>query len=110
MNHERLRCYHTLVDVAARIESMSKRWPSRSRYLRDQINRASSSAVLNLAEGNGKSSAKDRRRFFAIAQGSIAESAACLDLAAAFGLIVPLEQESLKVALRTAYAGIRRLP
>jgi len=35
---------------------------------------------LNIAEGNGKFSQKDRARFFQIAHGSALECAACLDL------------------------------
>lgn len=40
-------------------------------YLRDQLLRASSSVVLNIAEGSGKITPKDRRKFFAIALGSL---------------------------------------
>ena len=49
--------------------------------LSDQLTRASSSIVLNLAEGGAKSSKKDRKRFFEIALGSLRESQAILDLA-----------------------------
>src|SRR6266849_3729212 len=47
---------------------------------KDQLDRASTSVPLNIAEGNGKFSAKDRARFFEIARGSALESAACLDV------------------------------
>ena len=49
-------------------------------YLKDQILRASSSIALNLAEGSGRSSAKDQLRFFSIAMGSLRECQAALDL------------------------------
>ncbi len=48
--------------------------------LRDQLGRAASSVALNLAEGSGKSSAKDRCRFYEIALGSARECEAVLDL------------------------------
>ena len=48
--------------------------------LRDQLDRASSSIVLNIAEGTGKTTEKDKRRFYAIALGSLRESVAILDL------------------------------
>ena len=51
------------------------------KHLKDQLNRAASSIVLNLAEGYGRSSHDDRLRFFHIAMGSIRESQAILDLA-----------------------------
>lgn len=51
------------------------------RHLKDQLLRAASSVVLNLAEGDGKRTSKDRRRFFEIAWGSLQEVTAILDLA-----------------------------
>jgi four helix bundle protein len=51
------------------------------RHLRDQLARAASSIVLNLAEGSGRSSRADRNRFYRIAFGSLRECQAILDLA-----------------------------
>jgi four helix bundle protein len=47
---------------------------------KDQLDRASTSLPLNIAEGNGKFSARDRARFFEMARGSALECAACLDV------------------------------
>jgi four helix bundle protein len=47
---------------------------------KDQLDRASTSVPLNIAEGNGKFSPPDRARFFEIARGSAVECAACLDV------------------------------
>ncbi len=47
---------------------------------KDQLDRASTSIPLNIAEGNGKLSAADRSRYFEIARGSAVECAACLDV------------------------------
>ncbi len=47
---------------------------------KDQLDRASTSIPLNIAEGNGKFSAKDRARFLEIARGSALECAAALDV------------------------------
>jgi four helix bundle protein len=41
--------------------------------LKDQLNRASSSISLNLSEGNAKGTAKDKRRYFQTAYGSLRE-------------------------------------
>ena len=46
----------------------------------NQLDRASTSIPLNIAEGNGKYTAADRCRFFDIARGSALECAACLDV------------------------------
>ena len=46
----------------------------------NQIDRASTSIVLNIAEGNGRRATKQRARFFDDARGSATEAAACLDV------------------------------
>lgn len=50
------------------------------RFLQDQLLRASSSVALNLAEGSGKRTAPEQKRFYAIALGSLRECAAVLEL------------------------------
>jgi four helix bundle protein len=50
-------------------------------YPKTQLLRASSSFALNLAEGSGKSTARDQLRFYFIALGSLRECQAALDLA-----------------------------
>ena len=49
-------------------------------YLRDQLDRAASSIALNLAEGAGRYTKKDQRKFFIIAMGSLRECQAILDI------------------------------
>lgn len=58
---------------------------SLSASLRDQLLRASSSVVLNVAEGFGSSSRGVKRRHYEIARGSATECIAVLDLASALG-------------------------
>ena len=50
------------------------------RHLKEQFSRASSSIALNLAEGSGKSSRLDTRRFYQIAFGSLRECQSIIDL------------------------------
>jgi four helix bundle protein len=59
------------------------------RDLRDQLERASTSIVLNIAEGAGRRGGADRARFFAIARGSATECAAILDIVRARSLAPP---------------------
>jgi len=63
---------------------------------KDQLDRASTSIPLNIAEGNGKFSGKDRARFLEIARGSALECAACLDVLVARKLATPEQIESAK--------------
>ena len=48
--------------------------------MKEQFERALLSVVLNLAEGSGKPSRKDRARFYSIAMGSLRETQAIFDL------------------------------
>ena len=54
--------------------------------VKDQLDRASTSIPLNIAEGNGKIAEKERARFLEIARGSALECAACLDVLLIRGL------------------------
>ena len=78
-HHEKLTVYQRALEFASwsqdLIESLTKRTSTR-----DQLERAGDSIALNIAEGNGKFSQKDRARFFQIAHGSALECGACLDL------------------------------
>lgn len=47
---------------------------------KDQLYRASFSVALNLAEGSGRFSKRDRRNFFVIARSSVFECVAILDI------------------------------
>jgi four helix bundle protein len=51
-----------------------------SRFLQDQLLRASASVALNTAEGSGKHTNPEQRRFYAIALGSLRECEAICDL------------------------------
>ena len=84
MNHQRLKCYNLLIVFAKRVPELIRKLPRGNGYIEDQLRRAMSSAILNLSEGNGRRSKKERNRFFDISLGSIAEVAAILDLLSAF--------------------------
>ena len=59
--------------------------------LRDQLDRASVSIVLCIAEGAGRRSIRDKARFDNMACGSATECAAILDLLEARGLLTAAE-------------------
>ena len=58
---------------------------AQTRELREQLDRASLSALLNTAEGNGRRQGRQRAKFFDDTRGSAIECAACLDASVAKG-------------------------
>ncbi len=78
-DHEKLIVYQTAIAFDAWAGELLQSIKRRA-AVRDQLDRASTSIALNIAEGNGKSSVKERCRFFEISRGSAFECAACLDL------------------------------
>ena len=92
-DHEKLDVYREAINfcdwVGEFLPSMSAKAAAK-----DQLDRASTSIPLNIAEGNGKFSARDRARFFEMARGSALECAACLDVL----LVRKLTKEELVAA------------
>lgn len=78
-DHEKLKVYQASVEFAAWATSLLERVP-KTLDVHNQLDRASTSTPLNIAEGNGKFTAPDRCRFFDTARCSALECAACLDV------------------------------
>ena len=83
-DHENLRVYKTSLKFVAWL-ARSFEQVKKSDSLWSQLDRASTSACLNIAEGNGKFTAADRGRFFRSAYGSALRCAAGLDVLAVRG-------------------------
>jgi four helix bundle protein len=83
-DHEKLEVYQESLAFVTWLEPLMQKLP-KAMAVRDQLDRASTSLVLNLAEGNGKFTSPDRCRFFDIARGSALECAAALDVLASQG-------------------------
>src|SRR4051812_1345104 len=97
-DHEKLRAYQEALRFIAWMDPVIEKLPAKI-SARDQLDRASTSIVLNIAEGNGKRSHPDRCRFFDIARGSVVECAACLDVLAVKNKITAAEANSGKEIL-----------
>ena len=88
---------------------MATRLAGKNRHARDQWLRAAQSIPLNIAEGNGKHSLKDRSRFFDIARGSAFECAAIHDILSVCNAIVEDENRTGKSQLRRIVAMLTKL-
>jgi four helix bundle protein len=78
-DHEKLDVYQDAIRFVSWVDELLEGLP-KTLAVCNQLDRASTSIPLNIAEGNGKYTAADRCRFFDIARGSALECAACLDV------------------------------
>jgi four helix bundle protein len=78
-NHEGLIVYKFARELDALVAGVLDR-KSKARGLSEQLDRSTASIALNIAEGAGRTTPVEKRRFYAIARGSATETAAALDL------------------------------
>jgi four helix bundle protein len=87
LDHERLDVYQLALDFLVFADQVIEVLPRGRSHLRDQLSRACTSIALNIAEGAGKHSKPDKRRYYVTARGSATESAALLDVCARLKLL-----------------------
>jgi four helix bundle protein len=98
-DHEKLEAYRESISFIAWLSALLDS-SVKIGDVKDQLDRASTSIPLNIAEGNGKYLPKDRCRFFDIAHGSALECAAGLDILVARGKSNPAQIRPGKVSLQ----------
>jgi four helix bundle protein len=87
MNFRKLEVYQFAIRFLPLAAEIADGLPARYSSLADQLRRASLSIPLNVAEGSGKRTVPDQRRYFAISRGSAMECAAIVDALAALSLV-----------------------
>jgi four helix bundle protein len=77
--HETLNVYQESIRFITWSNELLENIP-KNLSVHNQLERASTSIPLNIAEGNGKHTSADRCRYFDSVRGSALECAACLDV------------------------------
>jgi four helix bundle protein len=100
-DHEKLDVYQESIAFCGWVGELLRQISAKA-AAKDQLDRASTSLPLNIAEGNGKFSTVDRARFLEIARGSALECAACLDVLVARKLvtleqIIPAKEQLVRI-------------
>ena len=108
-DHERLDVYRLSIDYVARSFEAAQPLEGLYRHARDQWLRAAQSIPLNIAEGNGKRSLKDRARFLDIARGSALECAAIQDVLLTTKGITVQDDAAMKAMLHRIVAMLTRM-
>ena len=80
--HERLDVWAAAIDLSVAVYELTRDFPGDERFaLTNQLRRASVSISSNIAEGNGRTTDRDKIRFFEIAYGSLMEVVSQLEIA-----------------------------
>ncbi len=108
-DHEKLDVYGLSIEYAVETFRIAESLSGLHRHSRDQWLRAAQSISLNIAEGNGKRSLKDRSRFFDISRGSALECSAIQDVLLISGAISKETSDSMKAKLKPIVAMLTRL-
>ena len=108
-DHEKLDVYRLALEYVAESFRIAKGLSGLHRHARDQWLRAAQSIPLNIAEGNGKRSLKDRSRFLDIARGSALECSAIQDVLLVSDAIAIETNQPMKAQLKRIVAMLTRL-
>jgi four helix bundle protein len=106
--HERLDVYRAALEYVAWAYACCERMTGH-RHAKDQLRRASQAIPLNIAEGNGKATDGDRRRYFEIARGSALECGAVQDVLEICGALSAEESAAAKAVLDRIVAMLTKL-
>ena len=79
-DHEKLEVFNIALAFTGRAYVLAQEAPRGSGDLADQLRRASSSIVLNIAEGAGEYALGEKARFYRVAKRSATECAALVEL------------------------------
>lgn len=85
--HERLDAYQAAIEFVAVANAIGEKLPGGRGYLADQLQRATVSIPLNIAEGAGEFSRREKARFHRMGRRSAMERAAILDVVRVLRLV-----------------------
>lgn len=111
-NYKDLEAYKEAKILVRMIYSLLQRFPKEEQFaLCDQLRRAVISVPSNIAEGSGRTSAKDQAHFFEMAFGSLMEVDCQMDIAHDLSYVSSEEHEDVSKQISQVAAllsGMRR--
>ena len=85
LDHAKLDVSHLALDLLDLLDHLLAELAAGRAHLKDQLDRAATSIVLNIAEGAGEFSLADKQPFYRMAKRSATETSAILDIIARRG-------------------------
>lgn len=106
--YQDLRVWNNAMQLVEYVYRLTSNYPDSEKYgLVSQMRRAAVSIPSNIAEGNGRGSDKDYRRFLTIARGSLMELETQTILSARLGFIQ--KDSSVEQLIQTIYGQLNGL-
>lgn len=102
--YEKFGPYKAAIEFIALAHKICSELPRGHFELADQLKRAASSICLNVAEGSGRTTKAEAKRFYAIARGSAMECAAILDVLTQLSLLPAPSRDAGRDRLRSIVA------
>ena len=95
------------VDLATHVIAVTHEFPVQQRYvLVEQMQRAAISVPSNIAEGKGRLSQRELRRYVGVARGSLYELDTQIEIASRVGFLDEQHRDDLNARLVTIGCGI----
>ena len=99
-SYKNLEAYKESKTLVKQVYALLKKFPKEETYaLCDQLRRAVISVPSNIAEGSGRTSAKDQAHFFEMAFGSLMEVDCQIDIAQDLGYVSLDEHEEVTMQI-----------
>jgi four helix bundle protein len=108
-DHEKLDVYRAAIRLNILADKMIEELPRGRSYIADQLQRAGTSILLNIAEGAGEYASSEKLRFYRMAKRSATECAAIFDLCRALHLIEEKCYEEIRELLARIVAMLIRM-
>lgn len=104
-SYKNLEAYKESKTLVKQVYALLKKFPKEETYaLCDQLRRAVISVPSNIAEGSGRTSAKDQAHFLEMAFGSLMEVDCQMDIAQDLGYVSLDEHETVTIQIRQVAA------
>ena len=98
--HEKLEVWQQARELAKQTYKVTAGFPKQEKFgLVDQLRRAAVSVMSNLAEGSGRTSARDQAHFSQMAFGSLMEMESQLQLSLDLGFLAASDYERFRKAI-----------
>ena len=108
-DHEKLDVFKVSIQFVVLANEIVEDFPQGKAFLGDQLVRAAVSVPLNIAEGAGEYSRKEKARFYRIAKRSATECAAVLSVLDSLNFVDQLKLESGRQLLSRVVAMLVQL-